>query len=187
MADSSTKSKVKKSMSVAKRPRLTAKDGGVFAEAAEKNTLCTPLREPLRPLRLGFVLLSFAILTACQAASSREPVSVSARTLAEEYEKSSADARSKYDGKEIMVRGFLPIPATMPHPGGDQGSILLEERERKLARPVVCWFSKDQGEQFAKIKGEQYITVRGIFNGEAGVDLKFCKLVKIDGDSGEPK
>ena len=161
-------------------PRLTAKDAEDFAEAAEKNILCVPLREPLRPLRLGFVLLSLAILTACQAASSRTPVSVSARTLVEEYERSSAAARSKYDGKEITVMGYAPIAATMPRLGADQGSVVLEERDLKLTRQVGCWFSKDQAEPFSKIKGAQYITVKGIFNGEAGADLKFCKLVKVE-------
>jgi len=62
----------------------------------------------------------------------------------------------------------------------DQGSVLLEEKESKPTRQVACWFSKDQAEQFSKIKGGQYITVKGIFNGEAGADLKFCKLVKIE-------
>src|SRR2546425_2926827 len=103
----------KKSMSVAMRPRLTAKDAGVFAEAAEKTILCAPLREPLRPLRLAFVLLSLTILMACQAASSREPLSVSARALADEYERSSAGVRSKYDGKEISVSGYAMVAAAM--------------------------------------------------------------------------
>jgi len=165
---------------VATRPKFTAKDAEVFAEAAEKNILRTPLREPLRPLWLGFVLLSLTILTACQATSSLEPSSVSARTLADEYERSSAAVRGKYDGKEITVRGYTLIAAAMPRGGDDQGSVLLEEKERAPTRQVACWFSKDQAEQFSKIKGGQYITVKGIFNGEAGADLKFCKLVKVE-------
>ena len=167
-------------MSVARRLGLTAKDAEDFAEAAEINILCAPLREPLRPLRLAFVLLSFAMLMACQAASSREPASVSARTLAEEYEQSSAAVRSKYDGKEIAVRGYAVIAATMPPGGDDQGSVRLEEKGGYPVRKVTCWFSKDQAEQFSKIEAVNYITVKGIFNGEAGADLKFCKLVKVE-------
>ena len=162
------------------RPKFTAKDAEDFAEAAEKNILCVPLREPLRPLRLAFVLLSLTMLTGCQAASSREPAPLSARTLAEDYEKSSAAVRRKYDGKEIIVQGYTLTAATMPHEGHDQGSVWLEEKGRNASRQVACWFSRDQAEQFAKIKGGQYITVKGIFNGEAGADLKFCKLVKIE-------
>jgi hypothetical protein len=177
--DSSTESMVKKSMSVAMRPRLTAKDTEDFAEVAEKNILCAPLRKPLRPLRLAFVLLSLTLLMACQAASSRGSLAISAGNLAEEYERSSAAVRGKYDGKEIIVSGYAMFAAKLPQSGDDQGSVLLEEKVRNTSRQVACWFSRDQAGQFSKIKGGQYITVRGIFNGEAGVDLKFCKLVKI--------
>jgi hypothetical protein len=120
------------------------------------------------------------MLTACQAASSRESLPVSAGVLSEEYERSRAAVRSKYDGKEIFVQGYTLTAATMPHEGADQGSVLLEEKERKPARQVACWFSQDQAEQFSRVKGGEYITVKGVFNGEAGADLKFCKLVKVD-------
>ena len=88
--------------------------------------------------------------------------------------------RSKYDGREIIVRGYAALAAATPKPGDNQGSVLLEEKDLKLTRQVACWFSTDQAEQFSKIKGDEYITVKGIFNGEAGPELKFCKLVKID-------
>ncbi|HEY3104273.1 MAG TPA: hypothetical protein VGJ69_11815 [Pyrinomonadaceae bacterium] len=119
-------------------------------------------------------------MTSCQNASSRAQEPLSAGTLSEEYERSSASARRKYDGKEIIVRGYTVTVATLPHEGHDQGSVLLEEKERKPARQVACWFSQDQAEQFSQIKGTQYITVKGIFNGEAGAELKFCKLVKVE-------
>ena len=126
------------------------------------------------------VLLSLTMLTACQAASSREPLPISARTLAEDYERSSANVRTKYDGKEITVRGYTAEDAIMPEQGDDQGLVLLAERDSKPARQVACWFSEDQAPQFSTIKGGQFITVKGIFNGEAGADLRFCKLVKIE-------
>ena len=126
------------------------------------------------------VLFGLLMLTACQNASSRSQGPLSAGSLAEEYERSNASVRSKYDGKEIIVRGYTLTVATMPQPDDDQGSVLLEEKESGPTRQVACWFSKDQAEQFAKIKGGQYITVKGIFNGEAGTDLKFCKLVRIE-------
>lgn len=126
------------------------------------------------------VLLSLTMLTACQSASSGAQKAVSAGALSEEYERSSAAVRSKYDGKEIIVRGYAVTVATMPQAGDDQGSVLLEENEPTQTRQVACWFSKDQAEQFSNIKAGQYITVKGIFNGEAGAELKFCKLAKIE-------
>ena len=129
------------------------------------------------------VLLSLLTWTSCQPASSRETVPVSAGTLAEDYERSSTTVRSKYDGKEITVRGYTAIAATMPKPGADQGLVQLEEKDLRPQRPVACWFSKDQIDQFSRIKGGQFITVKGVFNGEAGAELKFCKLVKIENGS----
>lgn len=117
----------------------------------------------------------------CQPASLGAPKPISARTLAEEYERSSTDARTKYDGKEITVSGYTPEAAIMPEPGDDdQGLVLLEEKDRKPVQQVACWFSKDQAEQFSTIKSGQFITVKGIFNGEVGADLRFCKLVKFE-------
>lgn len=126
------------------------------------------------------VLFGLLMLTVCQNASSRSQEPLSAGSLAEEYERSNASVRSKYDGKEIIVRGYTVIAATMPQPGADQGSVVLEEKEGKLAGRVACWFSKDQAERFSQIKGGQYVTVKGVFNGEAGPELKFCKLVRIE-------
>jgi tRNA_anti-like len=126
------------------------------------------------------ILLSLLTWTSCQPATPGKSVPMSAGVLSEEYERSSAAVRSKYDGKEIIVRGYAVIAATMPQPGDDQGSVLLEEKEREPPRRVACWFSKDRAEQFSKIKGGQYITVKGIFNGEIGPELEFCKLVKVE-------
>ena len=120
------------------------------------------------------------ILTACQAASSRGPLPVSAGALSEEYDRSSAVVRGKYDGKEIIVRGYIATPVTMPKPGDDQGSVFLREKGHELEQQVTCWFSKDQTVEFSKIRGDQYITVKGVFNGEAGAELKFCKLVTTE-------
>ena len=105
---------------------------------------------------------------------------VSARNLAEEYEHSSTAVRTQYDGKEITVRGYVGVAAVMPQVGSDQGSIQLADRELQSDRRVVCWFSKEQREIFSQVKGAQYITVRGVFNGESGADLKFCKLVGVE-------
>jgi len=119
------------------------------------------------------------MMTACQPASLGKSVPISAGALNEEYERSSASVRTKYDGKEITVRGYTAIAATMPTPGDDQGAILLKEKGRDQVQ-VTCSFSRDQSEEFSKIKGGEYIIVKGVFNGEAGVELKFCKLVKIE-------
>ena len=135
-----------------------------------------------RRIKSILVSLSLTMLTACQAASSRPPLPpepVSAGTVSKEYQESSTDARRKYDGREITVKGLTVMTAMMPPSRDEQGLVLLEERGANPARRVACWFSRDQAEQFSKIKAGQYITVKGIFNGEAGAELKFCKLVNV--------
>ena len=122
-------------------------------------------------------------MAACQAASSRQPAQpepVSAGALTKEYQESTTETRRKYDGREITVKGLTTMTAMMPPSGSDQGVVFLEEEGANPPRRVSCWFSKDQADQFSKLKGGQFITVKGIFNGEAGAELKFCKLVKID-------
>jgi len=120
------------------------------------------------------------LLLNCHRSGSQMNGTVSAHSLAAEYERSGAEVRSRYDGTEITIRGYAELPAVMPVPGADQGSVLLEDKGLKSDRRVVCWFSTEQSETFSKIQGEQYITVRGVFNGEAGPDLKFCKLVGVE-------
>lgn len=127
-----------------------------------------------------FALLSLTMLTACQSASSGATKPVSAGDLTEEYQWSSSGVRRKYDGKEITVRGYALFAAKMPQPGVDQGSVSLEEKGLDPVGQVTCWFSREQAAEFSKIKGGQYVTVKGIFNGEAGAELKFCKLVKVE-------
>ena len=126
------------------------------------------------------MLLGLLLWTSCQPASLSAVEPISADVLNEEYERSSVSVRSKYDGKEIVVHGYAVVAAAMPQAGEDQGSLFLKNNGSKLARSVACWFSKNQVEQFSKIRGGQYVTVRGVFNGEAGVELKFCKLVSIE-------
>ena len=126
-------------------------------------------------------LMSFVFSPGCRSQSAGASPALPVNVLVREYEDSRAAVRRKYDGQEITVRGYTAEAAIMPQPGDDdQGLVLLEEKDRKPAQQVACWFSKDQAEQFSTIKSGKFITVKGIFNGEAGADLRFCKLVKIE-------
>ena len=130
-----------------------------------------------KSLLVPFVLLACA---ACQIASFGSSKPVAAGALSAEYQRSTGSVRNKYDGKEILVRGYAQNPATLPQPDADQGLVFLQEKESQSVSKVICWFSREQATEFSKIKGDQYLTVRGIFNGERGVELKFCKLVKVE-------
>ncbi len=104
-----------------------------------------------------------------------------AAALAEQYARARSDFRRRYDGREIMVRGYVSTLATMPQGPADQGALSLDEQgEGQREPPVTCWFSKSQQEDFVNITRGKYVTVKGVFNGEGGVDLKFCKVIKIE-------
>ena len=130
-----------------------------------------------KPLLVSLCLLACA---GCQTGSISPEKPVSAGALGDAYERSTASVRKKFDGKEIVIRGYTLNPPAMPQPDADQGSVLLEDNDSQSVSKVACWFSKEQAVEFSRIKGNQYLTVRGVFNGERGVELKFCKLVKIE-------
>ena len=126
------------------------------------------------------ILSGLAPLNGCQQPSLGTPSPLSASHLAEEYERSHVDVRNKYEGKEIIVQGYVLAAASFPGEGDVQGSVLLQAGEGKSTPPVACWFSKDQRRHFSRVRGGQLIAVKGVFTGEAGVELKFCKLLKAD-------
>ena len=104
---------------------------------------------------------------------------IAVESLTSEYEKSKENVQKKYDGKEITVRGFASIPATITADGDGSGLLGITVKG-DLLKDVKCWFSKAEAEEFKKIKGDQFVTVKGIFDGELFPELKFCKLIKIE-------
>ncbi|HKZ02825.1 MAG TPA: hypothetical protein VJ180_11320 [Pyrinomonadaceae bacterium] len=138
---------------------------------------CPALRPRLLPT---LALVSFVFSTSCRSQSAGASPPLPVQVLVRQYEESRAEVRRKYDGHEITVRGYTSSAPTMPRNGADQGSVLLEEKEIRQPRHVACWFTKDQSEQFSQVRGNQYLIVKGVFNGEADAQLKFCKLVKVE-------
>jgi hypothetical protein len=129
-------------------------------------------------LRLPLVLVLLVSVAGCHA-SSKGSTELSAAGLTEDYEKSRAEVRRKYDGKEIVVTGHASTTAALPKPGEDQGSVFLTESNSGGQR-VTCWFSRDQAVEFSKVVPGQFVTVKGVFSGEAGLALRFCKLMEVE-------
>ena len=127
---------------------------------------------------LTALLLTSLLVAGCRStASATDPLA--AGVLLREYQQSATRARQKYDGKEISVQGFAFSAATLS-PNADQGSVWLQEANRASAAKVGCWFSRQQSADFSQIRSGQHLTIKGIFNGESGVELKFCRLVKVE-------
>lgn len=131
-------------------------------------------------LKKIFVLAVLMIPAGCQSILPGWSYTLSAGDLAIQYKQSKERARSKYDGKEITVRGYVMTEAVMPGNNEYEGLIMLEDKDGNGASQILCWFSREEAEEFSIITGRQYVTVKGIFNGERGTELKFCKLVEIE-------
>lgn len=130
--------------------------------------------------RTLLISTALTLSTACQTTSLNTPERFSTGELLKEYERAGSDVRSKYDGKEIIVTGYVTMTEAMPEGDKYEGLISLHENEENGGPKVDCWFSRKEAAEFAKLKGNRNITVKGVFNGESGPALKFCKIVAVE-------
>jgi len=126
------------------------------------------------------VLVALPALNSCQAGSRTSTRTITAETLAYKYSASVEAARREFDGKELVVKGYVSNSVVMPKDDESEGMILLDSGKKTPDPQVQCWFSRYESAEFADISTAQSITIRGIFNGESGIVLKFCKLVHKD-------
>ena len=117
-------------------------------------------------------------LSSCGSGSSTLTRTITAETLADKYSVSIEAARREFDGKELEVKGHVSEPVSMPNSDQSEGLILLGPEKKSAGQPVQCWFSRYESAEFADVDAGRLITVKGIFNGESGIVLKFCKLVR---------
>lgn len=124
------------------------------------------------------MLAAVPALNSCQGGTDTGARIISAETLADKYSVSVEAARREFDGKELVVRGFVSDVVDMPNDDETEGMILLGAGINRSTSGVQCWFSRYESAEFANMGAGQPLTVKGIFNGESGVALKFCKLVE---------
>ena len=122
-------------------------------------------------------LAMVTVFFSCRSSSNQTVRTITAETLARKYSVSVEAARREFDGKELLVEGYVLNVANVPKNDEGEGVILLGST-REGSGGVQCWFTRYQSADFAEIGPGSPITVKGVFNGEAGPVLKFCKLVK---------
>lgn len=131
-------------------------------------------------LRGMAMLAALPALNSCRAGSGTLTRTITAETLADKYSVSVEAARREFDGKELVVKGYVLNFAAMPKDDESEGMILLDSEKKTNDPQVQCWFSRYESAEFADLGTGRSITVKGIFNGESGIVLKFCKLVHKD-------
>lgn len=134
----------------------------------------------LRIMRRILLFVIAVSLFSCQTTSPGSPEIVAVGALIKEYKQSVSAARIKYDGKEVSVRGVVPSSVVLPLEGADQGEVRLKEPADDTQGTLVCWFSREQAAEFSKVKSGQQLTIKGVFTGESGVELKFCRIVSAE-------
>ena len=123
-----------------------------------------------------------------QAPAAQNPASpkstvkadISAVELAKSFETSKADTNSRYDGKEITVRGYAFVKPTIMESNGGRGVVVLDEKDGDWKHQVSCYFDAKDREEFAKVKGSQYITVTGSYEGDIMPEIRSCRLVGVE-------
>jgi hypothetical protein len=136
--------------------------------------------ETKEKLLKGMILLTaLPAFNSCNADTGSSPRAISAGILAEKYAISVEAARREFDGKELVVKGYVSDSIALPKDDVSEGVALLGSDKRTPLR-VQCWFSRYEAAEFKGVEPGDPVTVRGIFNGESGLVLKFCKLLHED-------
>ena len=135
----------------------------------------------LRSIRqVALAAASVTFVFSCQTGSATLTRTINAQSLAEKYNVSVEAARREFDGKELLLEGYVLNSIAVPKDDGGEGMVLLGS-ERSGAQGVQCWFTRYQATEFSGLERGSLIKVKGLFNGEAGPALKFCKLVQRNG------
>ena len=140
-------------------------------------------KQDTRPNRLVLLALALIlVLSSCRTGAQPVIRTISAETLADKYSVSIEAARHEFDGKDLLVEGYVLNSVAMPKNDNEEGMVLLGS-DKGSAMGVQCWFTKYESAEFTGVVPGNSITVKGIFSGEPGPVLKFCKLVKVNGKS----
>jgi len=149
-------------------------------EAMEEFFKALPIASDIDFTSMGFATVSKPPGTSAPSAPAGSVLS--AFDLADKH-KRSKDSVSEYNGKEITIRGYMWIAPTITNPASG-GLIGLGENKEDIddrLKDVSCWFDAAEVPNFSKLKGDSYITVKGIFDGRGySPELRFCKLVKAE-------
>jgi hypothetical protein len=92
----------------------------------------------------------------------------------------SGSSVSQYNDREFTVRGYA-VSAPTDGSGG-KWLLMLYDKADILSDSVSlsCWFDKADRTNFAKIKGKQFVTVKGVFESSTLVRLEKCQLVSVE-------
>lgn len=81
---------------------------------------------------------------------------------------------------EVSVKGYILSAPSAPSDSGSSGLTFLYEKEGDYSTKISCWFESENAPPFVKLKGMQYITIKGTLEANGSSDLRNCKLVSAE-------
>jgi hypothetical protein len=130
-------------------------------------------KNPPRQSGLFGLLVAAVIGSGCLGSESPQ---FTAAELALQYEVSRLETRQKYEGRELTVQGFVLYGPSSPNQPQTQGSVVIGDRGSPHSQ-VECWFTEKEAKGFLNVHSGRRVVVRGVFSGEAGAELRFCRLM----------
>jgi hypothetical protein len=103
-----------------------------------------------------------------------------AGALLSEYKQSKDATVKKYTGKTLIVKGYTAVAPIMPTGADDTGILTLGEKGGDQYLYLTCKFKQADQAGFAKITGDQTVSVTGVFDDSSSTALKNCQVVKVD-------
>ena len=101
-------------------------------------------------------------------------------TLASEFKSSSAATRDKYKGKNLTIKGYAGIAPIMPTGASDAGILSISEKGGDLSLMLSCQFTAAEKAEFSRVKGDQTVTVTGVYDDDLSMRLKSCRILNVE-------
>lgn len=136
------------------------------------------------PVLIGLLVIGSSILACSRPLTLSPSKPLSASEVAKDFKSLGETAAKEKYGTDVTLRGFTWNKGEILEKleGGmmETGSINLGEG-KDTVNVISCEFSRNDLPDFQKVKGEQYVTVRGTLAVERKmVRLTYCKLVSVD-------
>ena len=100
--------------------------------------------------------------------------------LATEFKQSDSATRDKYKGKTLTIKGYAGIAPIMPTGASDAGILTLNEKGGDMLYYLSCQFTQAEKGEFARITGNQMVTVTGVYDDDLTMRLKSCRVLNVE-------
>lgn len=133
-------------------------------------------------LRKILVIGVLAMAAACGGAPSNSsnsaaPKPVLVGELMAEYKKDKDATVKKYNGKTLVVAGYVTTAPIMPTGATDDGILVINEKGGDPMANLTCRFKSADKAAFSKLAADEAVIVKGVFDDSISTALNSCQVV----------